>query len=64
VDGEPAAIAAGLAGVEHVLTVPQAPGVLADLVAVDANTSLDEYGDDAARTWLEALVAAVKAWTA
>jgi len=60
----PAVIAAGLAGLEQVLAEPQAPGVLAELVAVDANTSLDEYSDDAARAWLEELVTAVKRWTA
>jgi hypothetical protein len=60
----PAVIAAGLAGVEQLLVEPQAPGVLADLVAVDANTSLDEYSDDAARAWLEELVATARGWTA
>ena len=58
----PAVVMAGIAGIEEVLSEPQDPGVLAQLVAFDANTSLDEYGDETARAWLEELVASVKRW--
>lgn len=37
------------------------PGTLARLVAVDANRSLDEYTDEAAREWLREIAVVVRA---
>lgn len=58
----PRTILDGLEGLEHVIRVPQEPGVLRDLVAYDANCSLDDPSDDGARAWLEALATRLRGW--
>jgi hypothetical protein len=58
----PRTILDGLEGLEHVVRIAQEPGVLRDLVAYDANRSLDDPSDVGARAWLEALAARVRGW--
>lgn len=58
----PVTIVAGLEGLEEVLAEKQPPGVLAELVARDANRSLDDPSDEGARVWLTQLVDRVRIW--
>jgi hypothetical protein len=55
-------ISDGLEGLEDVLAENQSEGVLAELVARDANRSLDDPSDEGARIWLAQLAGRVRAW--
>lgn len=57
-----ATIIDGLEGLEDVLANQQPAGVLAELVARDANRSLDDPSDEGARVWLVQLAARVREW--
>jgi hypothetical protein len=52
----------GLEGIEDVLAEAQPAGVLAELVARDANRSLDDSSEEGARTWLAQLAGRVREW--
>lgn len=58
----PMTIIAGLEGLEDVLAEKLPAGVLAELVARDANRSLDDPSDEGARTWLTQLAGRVREW--
>lgn len=58
----PVTIITGIEGREDVLAEKQPPGILADLVARDANRSLDDPSDEGARVWLTQLVERVRIW--
>jgi hypothetical protein len=60
----PYTIETGIEGISEILATPQAPGVLSDLVARDANRALDDASDDGARAWLDKLLADLRRWTA
>lgn len=58
----PLSIESGIDAIDELLASPQPPGLLAELVALDANRALRDPSDAGARTWLEALVADVRRW--
>ena len=58
----PITIINGLEGLEDVLAEKQSHGTLAELVARDANRSLDDPSDDGARVWLAQLAGRVREW--
>jgi hypothetical protein len=58
----PYTVDTGIEGIAAILTEALPPGTLADLVARDANRSLDDPSDDGARQWLERLLADVRTW--
>lgn len=58
----PITIIDGLEGLEDVLAEKQPAGVLAELVARDANRSLDDPSDEGARIWLAQLAGRVREW--
>jgi hypothetical protein len=60
----PFTIETGIDGISDLLAAPQPPGVLGELVARDANRSLKDPSDEAARAWLETLLADVRRWIA
>jgi hypothetical protein len=58
----PITVIDGLAGLEDVLAEKLPAGVLAGLVARDANRSLDDSSDEGARIWLVQLASRVREW--
>jgi hypothetical protein len=58
----PRTIIDGVNGIEAILASPLEPGTLASLVAEDANRSLDDPSDEAARVRLGDLAKTVRAW--
>lgn len=58
----PITIIDGLQGLEDVLVEPQPAGILAELVALYANRSLDDPSDEGARIWLAQLAGRVREW--
>jgi hypothetical protein len=58
----PITIIDGLEGLEDMLAEKLPAGVLAELVARDANRSLDDPSDEGARIWLTQLASRVREW--
>lgn len=58
----PITIIDGLEGLEDVLAEKQPEGVFAELVARDANRSLDDPSDEGARIWLTQLARRLREW--
>ena len=58
----PYKLVVGLRGLEHILSHPQEPRTLLELVEHDANVSLDDSTDEGARAWLTELTRNVRRW--
>jgi hypothetical protein len=58
----PFTILEGIDGLGEILASEQPAGLLGELVAYDANRSLDDASDVGARQWLEQLLGRLRAW--